>query len=265
MKKLAKNILYCMDSQNVDSDLLNKIFFFNSIFILYLVVAIPFIIIHIINKNFFLLFILSSGLIFLSIMKFLICNTKKYKFIFSATALMMVTIFLSNFITGGTDNNGPLWYYSFPMMALILLGLKQGSLFSISLLIISFLLLVNPFNRIMMTAYNPTFLIRFFISYTLVFILAFIYEFQKQKTRKELKELKGFLPICSHCKKIRDDKGYWNQVEKYIQNHSDAKFSHGICPECSDELYGKEDWYIEMKNEEKQKNERMAMCVDKTS
>jgi len=42
-------------------------------------------------------------------------------------------------------------------------------------------------------------------------------------------------------------------LEEYIQTHSDVSFSHGMCPECSDELYGKEDWYIEMKNEEKQK------------
>ena len=69
----------------------------------------------------------------------------------------------------------------------------------------------------------------------------------------EVKQLSGLLPICAHCKKIRDDQGYWSQIEGYIQTHSDATFSHGMCPECSDELYGKEDWYIEMKNEEKQK------------
>jgi signal transduction histidine kinase len=69
----------------------------------------------------------------------------------------------------------------------------------------------------------------------------------------EIKQLKGLLPICAQCKKIRDDKGYWNQIEGYIQKHSDAKFSHGICPECSDELYGKEDWYIEMKKEQNEK------------
>ena len=63
----------------------------------------------------------------------------------------------------------------------------------------------------------------------------------------EIKTLKGLLPICASCKKIRDDKGYWNQIESYIQRHSDAKFSHGICPECSDELYGDQNWYIEMK------------------
>lgn len=48
----------------------------------------------------------------------------------------------------------------------------------------------------------------------------------------EIKTLRGFLPICAHCKKIRDDDGYWQQLEKYIQNHSDARFSHGICPDC---------------------------------
>ncbi len=74
-----------------------------------------------------------------------------------------------------------------------------------------------------------------------------------EKALSEIKKLAGMLPICSSCKKIRDDKGYWNQIETYIKERSEAEFSHGICPECSDKLYGKEDWYIEMKNEEKQK------------
>jgi uncharacterized PurR-regulated membrane protein YhhQ (DUF165 family) len=58
-------------------------------------------------------------------------------------------------------------------------------------------------------------------------------------TLSEVKTLRGFLPICSNCKKIRDDKGYWNRIEAYIQNHSDAQFSHGICPECAKKLYPK--------------------------
>ena len=48
----------------------------------------------------------------------------------------------------------------------------------------------------------------------------------------EVKKLSGILPICAHCKKIRDDKGYWQQVEAYINKHSEAQFSHGICPQC---------------------------------
>ena len=54
---------------------------------------------------------------------------------------------------------------------------------------------------------------------------------------KKVKQLGGMLPICSHCKKIRDDKGYWNQIESYIQDHSEAEFSHGICQECAKKYY----------------------------
>ena len=53
----------------------------------------------------------------------------------------------------------------------------------------------------------------------------------------KVKTLSGLLPICSSCKKIRDDKGYWNQIEGYIRDHSDAEFSHSICPECVKKLY----------------------------
>jgi hypothetical protein len=52
-----------------------------------------------------------------------------------------------------------------------------------------------------------------------------------------IKQLSGMLPICASCKKIRDDKGYWNQIESYIRDHSDTKFSHGICPDCAMKLY----------------------------
>ena len=53
----------------------------------------------------------------------------------------------------------------------------------------------------------------------------------------EVKTLSGLLPICSYCKKIRDDKGYWNQIETYIHEHSDAEFSHSICRDCADKYF----------------------------
>ena len=64
-----------------------------------------------------------------------------------------------------------------------------------------------------------------------------------QLALSEIKQLSGLLPICASCKKIRDDSGYWNQLESYIKTHSSAEFSHGICPECVISLYGKEDWF----------------------
>ena len=54
---------------------------------------------------------------------------------------------------------------------------------------------------------------------------------------QQVKTLGGLLPICANCKKIRDDKGYWLQVEEYIKFHSDVEFTHGICPECQEKLY----------------------------
>jgi PAS domain S-box-containing protein len=53
----------------------------------------------------------------------------------------------------------------------------------------------------------------------------------------KIKMLSGMLPICSGCKKIRDDKGYWNQIEGYISTHSEAEFTHGLCPDCATRAY----------------------------
>jgi DNA-binding NtrC family response regulator len=53
----------------------------------------------------------------------------------------------------------------------------------------------------------------------------------------QIKALRGLLPICASCKDIRDDRGYWHQIEDYVRKHSDAEFSHGICPECAEKLY----------------------------
>ena len=58
-----------------------------------------------------------------------------------------------------------------------------------------------------------------------------------QSALDNVKTLNGLLPICSYCKKIRDDRGYWHQVEIYIQAHSDVDFSHGLCPECAKKLF----------------------------
>jgi DNA-binding NtrC family response regulator len=61
---------------------------------------------------------------------------------------------------------------------------------------------------------------------------------QIEHSMKEIKTLRGFLPICASCKKIRDDHGYWTRIETYISEHSEAEFSHGLCPECAVRLYG---------------------------
>jgi hypothetical protein len=58
-----------------------------------------------------------------------------------------------------------------------------------------------------------------------------------QNALSEIKTLRGIVPICASCKKIRDDEGYWHQVESYVRDHSEAEFSHSICPDCAKNLY----------------------------
>ena len=58
-----------------------------------------------------------------------------------------------------------------------------------------------------------------------------------EQAAKDIRTLEGIIPICAKCKKIRDDTGYWSQVEIYIQNHSEATFSHSLCPKCAEDIY----------------------------
>jgi hypothetical protein len=71
---------------------------------------------------------------------------------------------------------------------------------------------------------------------------------QLQEALSEVKQLSGLLPICASCKNIRDDKGYWNQIESYIRDHSEAEFSHSICPDCAKKLYPDLDLNKDKKN-----------------
>ena len=82
----------------------------------------------------------------------------------------------------------------------------------------------------------------FFLGNVFVVIGLIILNFQKVEydlmiMTEEVKTLRGIIPICAYCKKIRDDKGAWNQLEAYVANHTLAKFSHGICPECLQNEY----------------------------
>ncbi len=70
---------------------------------------------------------------------------------------------------------------------------------------------------------------------TALLILLIVLILRSQLSR--VRTLHGLIPICSHCKKVRNDDGYWNQVEEYVSTHSEADFSHGLCPDCLMELY----------------------------
>jgi hypothetical protein len=77
----------------------------------------------------------------------------------------------------------------------------------------------------------------------------------------QIKTLRGLVPICCVCKNIRDDQGYWQKIEEYIQDHSDAEFSHGICPSCAKELYP--DLYAKAQREKAQWDEEVEEHIQK--
>ncbi len=68
---------------------------------------------------------------------------------------------------------------------------------------------------------------------------------QLEDALKEVRTLQGLIPICANCKKIRDDKGFWQKVEVYLEERSNARFTHGLCEDCIQKLYGKEKWFKE--------------------
>jgi hypothetical protein len=79
-------------------------------------------------------------------------------------------------------------------------------------------------------------LIRFFV---LVLLAALTWQLgrQSRQLRQRVRSLEGMLPICSFCKRIRDDRSNWVQMEQYISSHSEAEFSHGLCPDCAQKYY----------------------------
>lgn len=69
---------------------------------------------------------------------------------------------------------------------------------------------------------------------------------QLEEMLKDVRTLQGLIPICAQCKKIRDDKGFWQKVETYLEERSNARFTHGLCEDCMQKLYGKEKWFKNM-------------------
>jgi hypothetical protein len=172
--------------------------------------------------------------------------------IYRISLSLLSAVFLYNVIIGSGAGNALYFLFPFPLIFVFFLGKNEGSIFSAVFTVILTVILVNPFNFAFFF-YPLGVALRFLASYLLVTFLALGLEAAREKygillldKQKQLeldkieleeafaniKTLRGLIPICSHCKKIRDDKGYWQQVELYVREHSDARFSHGICPEC---------------------------------
>ncbi len=177
--------------------------------------------------------------------------------IFRVIAVLLAVLLLYSVAEGGHDGSMILWMYIFPPLALFFLGKKEGLLWILALFLPAVMLILFP-NMLETYPYDTGLVVRFVVTFSMVSFFAYGIELLRfliheklvtehqnlvlekknlQKALKEIKILQGILPICTHCKKIRDDSGYWKRMESYISTYSDVEFSHGICPECAPKVY----------------------------
>jgi integral membrane sensor domain MASE1 len=179
--------------------------------------------------------------------------------LYEAALLIATLMVLGAVVFGGAFNvsaqNYPLSFTCLPVLvwAAYRLGRRETAtaVFILSLIVLSGTL--QGFGPFVRESVNESIaLVQVFMGFSGVLALAFaaaVFQQRQAVKRREqlirdlkaavakIKRLSGLLPICASCKKIRDDKGYWTQVEEYVRDHSEAEFSHGLCPECAKKLY----------------------------
>ncbi|MBN2343774.1 MAG: hypothetical protein JXR45_19915 [Deltaproteobacteria bacterium] len=187
-------------------------------------------------------------------------------FAIRTSMLAISTLLLLNTFHGVGENASALWIYTLPVFSAFLFSKKEGlmwTLFTAG----GAIFIVGGGEAIHAYPYSSSFSFRFATTLILVTILTFTMEtlrhkfwrqlqeqkllvekknrelseqaFALEKALTEIKTLSGLLPICSHCKKIRDDRGYWSDIEHYIISHTDAQLSHSICTTCLKEEFPK--------------------------
>ncbi|MCG6949798.1 MAG: hypothetical protein LJE93_12875 [Acidobacteria bacterium] len=144
------------------------------------------------------------------------------------------------------DGTAVMWSFAYPIVFIFLLGRREGAIWTcVFCLCTVVLFLTSPTN------FAPSFPLAFLATFLFISLLAFTVETlrelferesralieQLETALSEVKTLKRLLPICANCKKIRDDRGYWNQIESYLKEHADTSFTHSVCPDCMEELY----------------------------
>ena len=172
---------------------------------------------------------------------------RKLDYAYRISAGSVLVLLCYELAIGGGEEQAFVWFYFFPLVIFHLFGLKEGLLWSGTSLLIATVLFLSPLAY----EYDTTTSMRFLFAYSVVLVLSFSLEASQRKYHKRLieekehiedalanvKTLRGMLPICSVCKRIRDSSGTWQEIEFYINQHSDAEFSHSICHGCMKKHY----------------------------
>lgn len=189
---------------------------------------------------------------FIALKKFNIDNI-----IYRASLFLSALNFFYTVSIGAGEGSVLYWVFAIPPLFFYFFGKKEGCLWSLLFVagLCAVMLIPSVFNG---HIYSDMTILRFLITLFFIGFIAFGLEASRDTFSKlldennrllldekrnleqaltEIKTLRGFIGICSNCKKIRNDEGSWEQIEIYVQNHSEANFSHGICPDCARQLY----------------------------
>lgn len=173
--------------------------------------------------------------------------------VYRANALVFALLILYMIAVGGDGGSRSLWIYVYPLVLVFVLGVNEGAVWVSALLVSAVGLMWSSLPGLTVYVYPLGFKIRLVGMYAAVSLATMAFEHSRrvyrdamwrerekkealiqelQESLAQVKTLKGLVPICAHCHCIRDDQGFWNQLEGYLCKHSDANFSHGICPAC---------------------------------
>ena len=185
--------------------------------------------------------------LFLTATPFLMARMQDVTPLFRTGAFLTLLLQLYELEIGGGEGFAFLWFYCFPILALTLAGKREGAVWVVAGLAGAAWVFATPTGY----SYELERALRFLLSYVIVGYFSYALESARNRFYAQLldekavlegallqvRTLRGLLPICTECKRIRDDRGDWLQFELYVDRHSDAEFSHGVCPDCYEQLH----------------------------
>lgn len=175
----------------------------------------------------------------------------RQELVFRSNSVFFAGVILFLTYSGGPEGSQILWSYSFPLVVHFLMSQREGLVWSIIHYVLTAAIVLDLIPVLSPYAYSVPFQIRYLVTLFIVAAVSYWFEYfrveyrlgmeaeraQLQDALAQVRTLRGLLPICSSCKKIRDDSDQWVDVEDYIHDRSEADFSHGICPQCAGKLY----------------------------
>ncbi len=251
IKRLLDNLLSCGMPGDSQSPFMRRIRFTNIFVIITVAALLVFSVVNLMSEQYLgFVFELFSGLlgIFTIIQMRISGNIERAQTLILLNLLLVMTYL---FVSGGIAGTGIFWWFTYPVAAFFIKGRRRGWLWVVIIIVeaLVMMLLGKFFN--VNVPYSFVELRQFLAAFLVVSIILRHYEVLRDDYEKtiesnmhileeanaNIKTLRGLVPICASCKKIRNDKGYWQLVEVYVAEHSEAHFSHGLCEECSRKLY----------------------------